>query len=115
MRRTKLLSQREFEPILNRLMKYNGVWVVVVSNEEGFPLAFRSKRSDYSYEDAEVTAALVASLVGKAQMVVEKLNNAKLNFFTLDTTQGEMLIALENDYIIIALREPKQKSSNIMG
>ena len=58
-------------------------------------------------EMRENVSALVASLVGRAKAVVTELNEGDLNFFTLDTSQGEILVAPENDYVLIVLREKK--------
>jgi len=105
-----LLSQRKFQPILENLLQYNGVKSVVIANEEGFPLAFQSKDSSFSSEEAEVIAAVFASLVGKARNATKQIDHGELNFFTLDLTTGEILVALEQDYIVIALRERPNKT-----
>ena len=105
-----MLSQRKFQPILENLLQYNGVKSVVIANEEGFPLAFQSKDSSFSSDDAEVIAAIFASLIGKAKNAVKQIDHGELNFFTLDLTNGEILVALEQDYIVIALRERPNKA-----
>ncbi|MCE7745931.1 MAG: roadblock/LC7 domain-containing protein, partial [Candidatus Heimdallarchaeota archaeon] len=56
----------------------------------------------------ESVAALVSSLVGKATQAVEQLNEGDLNFFTIDTTKGEILVAPENEYILIVLKNKKK-------
>ncbi len=106
-----MLSQRKFQPILENLLKYNGVKSVVIANEEGFPLAYQSKDPSFTSDDAEVAAAVFASLVGKANLATKQINRGELNFFTLDLTTGEILVALEQDYIVIAIRERPDKTS----
>ena len=111
-----MLSQRKFQPILDNLLSYSGVKSVVVANEEGFPLAYQSKDSSFSSEDAEIIAAVFASLVGKAVNATKQIDKGDLNFFTLDLTTGEVLVALEHDYIVIALRErPNKGARSISG
>ena len=59
-------------------------------------------------DKTESVAALVSALVGKANQAVEQLEEGALNFFTIDTTKGEILVAPENDYILIVLKDKKK-------
>jgi len=33
------------------------------------------------------------------------MDRGDVNFFTIDVTSGEILVALETDYVVIAIRE----------
>ena len=101
----KMLSKTNFTPILDSLFEHPSVYAVVISNQEGFPLAFRSSDASFGSDEAELVAALVSSLVGKAVHVVTKLDRGKVNFFTIDSVKGEILIALETDYVVIAMKK----------
>ncbi len=102
-----MLSQGNFTQILNSLMEHKGVYAVVIASIEGFPLTYRGKDSSFTAEDAEKTAALFSALVGRAKNSVEQIGRGSVNFFTIDVTKGEILVALEDEYIVIAIRDKK--------
>lgn len=102
-----MLSRTNFVPILDALFEHGSVYAAVIGNAEGFPLAYRAKNETFSANDAEMVAALVSSLVGKTKSAVDRMGRGKVQFLTVDTTEGEILIALETDYIVIAIRERK--------
>ena len=99
-----MLSQKQFEPILNKLIQFSGVSTVIIANEEGFPLAFRSNRDTFTSEEAEAIAALLVALLGRATSSLSQFRSGRLNSITMDIQGGEILIAVEDDYIVIALR-----------
>ncbi len=104
-----MLSRTNFTPILDSLFGHSSVFAVVIANEEGFPLAYRSKDATaFSGNDAEVAAALVSSLIGKTKSAVERMDRGTVNFFTIDVSSGEILVALESDYVVIAIREKEK-------
>lgn len=84
---------------------------MVIANEEGFPLAYRSRDANkFGGDEAEVTAALVSSLIGKTKNAVKRMGRGEVNFFTIDVSTGEILVALETDYVVIAIREKFDKT-----
>lgn len=97
-----MISQKQFQATLKKLAGFDGVRGVIITNNEGLPLS-----SDIDPDKTEAVAALVSSLVGKAEQTVEQLEEGALNFFTIDTTKGEILVAPENDYILIVLKGKK--------
>jgi dynein light chain roadblock-type len=99
-----MISQKQFQATLKKLAEFKGVRAVIITNKEGLPLS-----SDIDSDKTEAVAALVSSLVGKATQTVDQLEEGELNFFTIDTTKGEILVAPENDYILIVLKEKKNK------
>ncbi len=102
-----MLSRSNFTQILDSLMSHKGVYAVVIASSEGFPLTFRSRDGTFSATDAEKTAALFSALVGRAQNAVNQIGRGDVNFFTIDITTGEILVALEDDYVVIAIRDKK--------
>ncbi len=66
---------------------------------EGLPIS-----SNLNAEKTEVISALVTSLVGKAKRVVDELGEGGMNFLTISTPQGEVMVAPEEDYILIVMR-----------
>lgn len=38
-------------------------------------------------------------------MAVERMDRGTVNFFTIDVSSGEILVALEKDYVVIAIRQ----------
>ncbi len=96
-----MISQKNLQLTLKRLSSFEGVRGVIITNKEGLPLS-----SDIDTDKTESVAALVTSLVGKATQAVEQLEEGQLNFFTIDTTKGEILVAPEEgDYILIVLKD----------
>jgi predicted regulator of Ras-like GTPase activity (Roadblock/LC7/MglB family) len=95
-----MISQEKLQATLKRFARYEGVRGVIVTNNEGLPIS-----SDQDVETTEKVSALITSLIGKAMNVVKELGESALNFVTLDLEDGEILIAPEQDYILIVLRE----------
>ncbi len=100
-----MISQKQFEETLKKLEGHPGVRGVIITSNDGLPI---SSTKNLSIEMRESVSALVASLVGRAKAVVTELEEGELNFFTLDTSKGEILVAPEADYVLIVLRD-KQK------
>ncbi|NHJ03333.1 MAG: roadblock/LC7 domain-containing protein [Candidatus Heimdallarchaeota archaeon] len=98
-----MISQKQFQATLKKLAGFKGVRGVIITDMEGLPLS-----SDIDTDKTESVAALVSALVGKANQAVEQLEEGALNFFTIDTTKGEILVAPENDYILIVLKEKEK-------
>ncbi|MHA1303230.1 MAG: roadblock/LC7 domain-containing protein [Candidatus Heimdallarchaeaceae archaeon] len=96
-----MISQKQFEETLKRLEGHPSVRGVIITSNDGLPI---SSTKNLSIEMRESVSALVASLVGRAKAVVTELEEGDLNFFTLDTTKGEILVAPEQDYVLIVLR-----------
>ncbi len=99
-----MISQKHFEETLESLSTHKDVRGVIIASNDGLPI---SSTENLSTEMRENVSALVASLVGRAKAVVTELEEGYLNFFTLDTEKGEILVAPENDYVLIVLRDKK--------
>ena len=102
-----MLSQDNLQPVLNSLMSHRNVYAVVIANSEGFPLTYRSKDENFTSDDADHTAALFSALLGRAKSAVKRIGRGDVSFFTIDTTTGSVLVAIEDDYVVIAIKDKK--------
>ncbi|MFW9830468.1 MAG: roadblock/LC7 domain-containing protein [Candidatus Hodarchaeota archaeon] len=94
-----MIGGKALKDSLKRLGAHEGVRGVIITNMEGLPIS-----SNLNAEKTEVISALVTSLVGKAKRVVDELGEGGMNFLTISTPQGEVMVAPEEDYILIVLR-----------
>ncbi len=99
-----MISQKQFEETLRSLSAHKDVRGVIIASNDGLPI---SSTENLTADMRETVSALVASLVGRAKAVVTQLDEGMLNFFTLDTSKGEILVAPENDYVLIVLRHKR--------
>ena len=94
-----MIGGKALKDSLKRLGAHEGVRGVIITNMEGLPIS-----SNLGAETTEVIAALVTSLVGKAKRVVDELGEGGMNFLTISTPAGEVMVAPEEDYILIVMR-----------
>jgi predicted regulator of Ras-like GTPase activity (Roadblock/LC7/MglB family) len=94
-----MIGGKALKDSLKRLGAHEGVRGVIITNMEGLPIS-----SNLNAEKTEVISALVTSLVGKAKRVVDELGEGGMNFLTISTPRGEVMVAPEEDYILIVLR-----------
>ena len=95
-----MISRKQFEETLGKLSSFPGVQGVIITNNEGLPIA-----STLQSEQTENSAALVTALIGKAKGTVRDMSNGQLNWIQMDTTNGEVFVAPEDEYIVVVLRE----------
>ena len=98
-----LIGRRIFDETLKKLKRFEGVKGVIVTTTEGLPIS-----TTYETEKTEKIAAHITSLVGKARTVVQELESEEqgmMSFLTITTVDGEVLIAPEEEYILIVLKE----------
>ncbi|MEM2109360.1 MAG: roadblock/LC7 domain-containing protein [Candidatus Odinarchaeota archaeon] len=94
-----MIGEKDIQPILKNLQKFEGVRGVIITTTEGLPISTTIDR-----DKTEKTAALVTSLVGKARSTVKELEEGELKFLTINTSKGEVHVAPEEDYILIVLK-----------
>ncbi len=94
-----MIGEKDIQPILKNLQRFEGVRGVIITTTEGLPISTTLDR-----EKTEKTAALVTSLVGKARSTVKELEEGELKFLTINTSKGEVHVAQEEDYILIVLK-----------
>lgn len=96
-----LIGRKIFDETLKKLKRFEGVKGVIVTTTEGLPIS-----TTYETEKTEKIAAHITSLVGKARNVVSELEEeGAMSFLTITTMNGEVLIAPEEEYILIVLKE----------
>ncbi|MHA1144676.1 MAG: roadblock/LC7 domain-containing protein [Candidatus Helarchaeota archaeon] len=95
-----MFGRRIFDETLKKLKRFEGVKGVIVTDVTGLPIS-----TTYDTEKTEKIAALITSLVGKARSVVSELEEGAMSFLTITTLEGEVLIAPEEEYILIVLKE----------
>ncbi|MHA1311681.1 MAG: roadblock/LC7 domain-containing protein [Candidatus Helarchaeota archaeon] len=98
-----MINRTIFQETLKKLQQFEGVKGVIVTNIEGLPIS-----STYETEQTEKIAAHITSLVGKCKNVVNSLKSADddiMSFITITTKEGEILVAPEEEYILIVQKE----------
>jgi predicted regulator of Ras-like GTPase activity (Roadblock/LC7/MglB family) len=97
-----MLGEKMFQKTLESLGKHEGVKGVIVTSKEGLPIS-----STMDSEKTEKISALITSLVGKAKSVVKEIGEGPLKFLTIDIENKEVLVAPEEECVLIVLREKK--------
>jgi len=88
--------------ILRRFEEREGIRGVIICDSSGLPID-----SNMDIEISEEISAYVTSLIGKGKQVVEALKEGGLKFIRLETSKGEVMIALEEQLILIILMGEK--------
>jgi len=73
-----------------------GIRGVIICDSSGLPID-----SNMDIEISEEISAYVTSLFGKAKQLVQSLKEGGLKFIRLETSKGEVMIALEEQLILI--------------
>ncbi|MFX1474867.1 MAG: roadblock/LC7 domain-containing protein [Promethearchaeota archaeon] len=98
-----MIGGKALKDTLKRLEAHEGVRGVIITNMEGLPI-----KSTLGAEKTEIIAALITSLIGKAKRVVDELGEElganSMNFLTISTPESEIMVAPEEDYILILLK-----------
>ncbi|WXG43180.1 MAG: roadblock/LC7 domain-containing protein [Promethearchaeati archaeon SRVP18_Atabeyarchaeia-1] len=95
-----MINDKVFHTTLESLTKHEGVKGVIVTSKEGLPISSTMDR-----DKTEKIAALITSLVGKAKSVVKEIGEGPLRFLTIDVENKEVLVAPEDEAVLIVLRE----------
>ena len=94
-----MIDVGEVKAIIRRFEEKEGVRGVIICDSSGLPI-----KSNLSIEMAENVSAYISSLIGKSNLVVEALNEGILKFIRLETSKGEVMVALEGSLILIILK-----------
>jgi predicted regulator of Ras-like GTPase activity (Roadblock/LC7/MglB family) len=94
-----MIDVNEVKNIIRRFESKEGVRGVIICDSSGLPI-----KSNLDIEKAEGVSAYVSSLIGKGNRVVEALEEGELQFIRLETSKGEIMIALEKSLILIVLK-----------
>ncbi|MHA1490392.1 MAG: roadblock/LC7 domain-containing protein [Promethearchaeota archaeon] len=94
-----MIDVGEVKAIIRRFEEKEGVRGVIICDSSGLPI-----KSNLSIEMAENVSAYISSLIGKSNQVVEALKEGTLQFIRLETSKGEVMVALESNLILIILK-----------
>ena len=89
----------EVKAIIRRFEEKEGVRGVIICDNSGLPI-----KSNLSTDLTESVSAYITSLIGKSKQVVDALKEGALKFIRLETSKGEIMIALEDTLILIILK-----------
>ena len=94
-----MIDVNEVKAIIRRFEEKEGVRGVIICDNSGLPI-----KSNLSTDMTEQVSAYITSLIGKSKQVVEALKEGALKFIRLETSKGEIMIALEETLILIILK-----------
>ena len=94
-----MINRQEVKNIIRRFEEREGIRGVIICDSSGLPID-----SNVDINVSEEVAAYVTSLIGKSRQVVKALKEGVLNFIRLETSEGEVMVALETDLILIILK-----------
>ena len=89
----------EVKAIIRRFEEKEGVRGVIICDSTGLPI-----KSNLPTEQTEEVSAYITALIGRSRQVVESLKEGSLKFIRLETGKGEIMIALEEQLILIILK-----------
>jgi len=72
---------------------------VIICDSSGLPI-----KANLPHEQTEEVSAYITSLIGKSKQCVDALKEGSLKFIRLETSKGEVMIALEEQLILIILK-----------
>eukprot|EP00158_Paraphelidium_tribonemae_P000355 Partr_v1_DN21763_c0_g1_i1_m7619 putative Dynein, light chain len=93
----------EVEETLKRLQSHKGVQGIIIVNHDGIPI--RSTLADQALTTQY--AALISQLAGKTRLAVRELDSSNdLSFLRVRTKKHEIMIAPDQDYLLIVIQTP---------
>ncbi|MHA1254844.1 MAG: roadblock/LC7 domain-containing protein [Promethearchaeota archaeon] len=94
-----MIDVNEVKAIIKRFEEKEGVRGVIICDSSGLPI-----KSNLPTDTTEETAAYITSLIGKSRQVVDALKEGSLKFIRLETSKGEIMLAIEEKLILIILK-----------
>lgn len=94
-----MINSNEIKAIIRRFEEKEGVRGVIICDNSGLPI-----KSNLPTDATEEVSAYITSLIGKSRQVVDALKEGLLKFIRLETSKGEIMIALEEQLILIILK-----------
>ena len=96
-----MIDGKGIKAIISKFMSEPDVRGVLICDTDGLPIG-RSK--ELSINAAEAVAAYITSLIGRSRAVTEALGEGELNFLRIESESGEIMIAPQEDLILIVLK-----------
>jgi predicted regulator of Ras-like GTPase activity (Roadblock/LC7/MglB family) len=94
-----LIDINQVKQIIRRFEEKDDVRGVIIADSSGLPI-----KSNLDIDMTEEVSAYITSLIGKGHQVVDALKEGALQFIRLETSKGEIMIALEEQLILIILK-----------
>ncbi|MFO8018742.1 MAG: roadblock/LC7 domain-containing protein [Promethearchaeia archaeon] len=94
-----MIDINEVNAIIRRFEQKEGIRGVIICDSSGLPI-----KSNLENEKTEEASAYITSLIGKSKQVVKALKEGGLQFIRLETSKGEIMVALEENLILIILK-----------
>jgi len=94
-----LIDVNEVKAIIRRFEEKEGVRGVIICDSSGLPI-----KSNLPIEQTEEVSAYITALIGKSRQVVSALKEGALKFIRLETSKGEVMVAIEEALILIILK-----------
>ncbi|MHA1273676.1 MAG: roadblock/LC7 domain-containing protein [Promethearchaeota archaeon] len=94
-----MIDVNQVKAIIRRFEEKEGVRGVIICDSSGLPI-----KANLPIEQTEEVAAYITSLIGKGRQVVEALKEGALKFIRLETSKGEVMVAIEEQLILIILK-----------
>ncbi len=89
----------EIKAIIRRFEEKEGVRGVIICDSSGLPI-----KSNIDQDQTDEVSAYITALIGKSKQCVEALKEGSLKFIRLETSKGEVMIALEETLILIIMK-----------
>lgn len=101
-----MIDSKAIKAIVKKFMQDENTRAVIICDAEGLPIqsSFRGEQ----IERTEEISAYITSLISRAKQTAETLEEGRLNFVRLETEKGEVMIAPQEDLILIVLRKLSQ-------
>lgn len=94
-----MIDINQVKQIIRRFEEKEDVRGVIIADSSGLPI-----KSNLDIDMTEEVSAYITSLIGKGNQVVKALKEGALQFIRLETSKGEIMIALEEQLILIILK-----------
>ena len=94
-----MIDVNEVKAIIKRFEEKEGVRGVIICDSSGLPI-----KANLPTEQTEEVSAYITSLIGKSKQVVDALKEGNLKFIRLETSKGEVMVAIEENHILIILK-----------
>jgi predicted regulator of Ras-like GTPase activity (Roadblock/LC7/MglB family) len=94
-----MIDANEIKAIIRRFEEKEGVRGVIICDTSGLPI-----KSNLAIGLTEEVSAYITALIGKSRQVVNALKEGNLKFIRLETSKGEIMVALEENLILIILK-----------
>jgi len=94
-----MIDVNQVKEIIKRFEEKEGVRGVIICDSSGLPI-----KSNLPIDQTEEPTAYITALIGKSRQCVDPLKERKLKFIRLETSKGEIMIALETELILVILK-----------